>query len=278
MSASTRQDEPRRIVHRTTGATNGMITRLMSPGDLGERLKPFVFLDLFDDGGRPFNDFGLHPHSGIATLTYILEGRVTYEDTNGANGLLEAGGVEWMQAGKGVWHGGGGAGAPRTRGYQLWIALPPVTELGASVSHYQSAGEIPVSGPARVLLGSHAGVSSSIEAPSPIIYLAVTLSPGESWTFEPQAGHEVLWAAVASGKLEGDAPIGNGELAVFDGGAGSVTFTAAERTEFVLGSAAPHGHELVLGHYSVHTSAEALRIGEANIDELGRVLRQRSQP
>jgi redox-sensitive bicupin YhaK (pirin superfamily) len=274
MSDPNQQNTSRRIVHRTTGTTNGMITRLMSPGDLGEHLKPFVFLDLFDDGGRPFKDFGLHPHSGIATLTYILEGRVTYEDTNGANGVLDAGGVEWMQAGKGVWHGGGAAGAPRTRGFQLWIALPPSKELEPSVSHYQNVADLPVVGPARVLLGSHLGAVSSIEAPSQITYLAVSLAAGESWRFDPEAGHEVLWAAVAHGRLAGDAPIANGELAVFDAGAGSVTFTADEPTEFVLGSAVPHAHDLVLGYYSVHTSPEALQMGEANIDELGRALRR----
>ena len=115
---------------------HGPITRLMSPSDFGQLLKPFVFLDLFDNNGIPFNGFGLHPHSGIATLTYIAEGSVSYEDTNGATGLLPAGGVEWMQAGGGVWHGGGAGEPGRTRGFQLWIALPPSLELGPSQSLY----------------------------------------------------------------------------------------------------------------------------------------------
>ena len=63
----------RSIIHRTLGQTEGRITRLVSPGDLGEMLKPFVFLDLFDNGGKPSRGFGLHPHSGIATLTYVAE-------------------------------------------------------------------------------------------------------------------------------------------------------------------------------------------------------------
>src|SRR6202045_4294792 len=63
----------RAIVQRTRGRTHGPVTRLMSPSDLGELPKPFVFLDLFDHEGAPFNG-GLHPHSGIATLTYVAEG------------------------------------------------------------------------------------------------------------------------------------------------------------------------------------------------------------
>jgi redox-sensitive bicupin YhaK (pirin superfamily) len=89
----------RMIVHRTRGHKHGPITRLMSPSDLGQILRPFVFLDLFEHEGPPFNG-GLHPHSGIATLTYVVEGAVTYIDPDHFIGTLSAGGVEWMQAGR----------------------------------------------------------------------------------------------------------------------------------------------------------------------------------
>ena len=79
-----------RIAEQTSGQRHGPITRLMSPSDFGRLLKPFVFLDLVDNQGKPFSGFGLHRHSGIATLTYIAEGSVRYEDTNGATGLLPA--------------------------------------------------------------------------------------------------------------------------------------------------------------------------------------------
>ena len=122
----------RRIVRRTRGRNHRRSARPMSPSDaFGATLKPFVFLDLFDIRGERFGGVDLHPHSGIATLTYVAEGGVSYLDTNGAAGTVPAGGVEWMQAGGGVWHGGGAGGAARTRGFQLWIALPPDLELGA---------------------------------------------------------------------------------------------------------------------------------------------------
>jgi len=117
----------RAIVRRTRGQTHGPITRLMSPSGLGEILKPFVFLDLFDNAGAPF-DADLHPHSGIATLTYVVEGAVSYIDPGNVRGTLRAGGVEWMQAGRGMWHGGGLDKTGRTRDFQLWIALPPELE------------------------------------------------------------------------------------------------------------------------------------------------------
>src|SRR5258708_36360637 len=120
----------RPIIHRASGETHGPITRLASPGDLGGWLKPFVFVDLFDNGGRGFGGFGLHPHSGIATLTYMAEGSTSYEDTNGARGLLKAGGGGWMRAGHRVWSGGG-AGEPRPApGFQLRVGLPPHPDGG----------------------------------------------------------------------------------------------------------------------------------------------------
>src|SRR6266851_4190275 len=199
MTLSTTQSSPSRIARRTRGQTHGPVTRLMSPSDFGQLLKPFVFLDLFDNHGKPFNGFGLHPHSGIATLTYVMEGNVGYEDTNGATGLLPAGGIEWMRAGAGVWHGGGVGEPGRTRGFQLWIALPPELELGPSESVYLAPEVIPHDGPARVLLGNYGTARSAIKAPSPMNYLAVHLKAGERWSYQPPAGHTVLWTAVGKG-------------------------------------------------------------------------------
>jgi redox-sensitive bicupin YhaK (pirin superfamily) len=236
----------------------------MSPSDFGEILKPFVFLDLFDHEGPPFNGV-LHPHSGIVTLTYVAEGAVSYIDPDNVRGVLPAGGVEWMQAGRGMWHGGGLDKAGRTRGFQLWIALPPELELGPTVSIYQAPEDVVRDGPARVLLGSYGSASSTITSPSPINYLAVRLRAGERWRYQPPTGHTVLWAAVASGVLLATDELWHGELAAFEPSSKAVEFEALSDTEFVLGSAAPHEHDLVLGYYSVHTSPEALRDGEAHI-------------
>src|SRR6266446_6265589 len=126
----------RPIIRRTQGLRHGPITRLMSPGDLGQLLKPFVFLDLFDMEKASFPAVGLHPHSGIATVTHLFEGSVKYEDTTGATGTLSEGDVEWFRAGGGAWHGGGPGDHPRTRGFQLWVALTPEQELGPTQSIY----------------------------------------------------------------------------------------------------------------------------------------------
>lgn len=236
----------------------------MSPSDFGELLKPFVFLDLFDHEGAPF-DGGLHPHSGIATLTYVAEGAVNYVDPDNARGTLAAGGVEWMQAGRGMWHGGGLDHAGRTRGFQLWIALPPALESGPSSSIYQAAEDVPHDGPVRVLLGSHGSASSAIVALTPINYLAVRLKAGERWRYDPPTAHTVLWTAVASGIVSVPDELQHGDLAAFEPSNEGIEFEALTDAEFVLGSAVPHTYDLILGSHSVHTTLAALRDAQAHI-------------
>src|ERR1700709_2406794 len=81
---------PRRIVFRTAGRRHGPVTRLVSPSDVGELIKPFVFLDHFDLKPEKREWFGIHPHSGIATFTLLLNGSVGCEDTTGKSGVLPA--------------------------------------------------------------------------------------------------------------------------------------------------------------------------------------------
>jgi redox-sensitive bicupin YhaK (pirin superfamily) len=240
----------------------------MSPSDVGEILKPFVFLDLFDHDGALFNG-PLHPHSGIATLTYVAEGAVSYIDPDNVRGTLPAGGVEWMQAGRGMWHGGGLDKAGRTRGFQLWIALPPELELGPTVSIYQAPEDVPQHGPARVLLGSYGSALSATVSPSPINYLAVRLKAGERWRYEPPRGHTVLWAAMASGILSAPDELRHGDLAAFEASSEAVEFVALTDTEFVLGSAAPHEHDRPGALFCPHVVGRASRCRGAHLVDQG---------
>jgi len=262
----------RAIVLRTRGQRHGPITRLVSPSDIGELIKPFVFLDLFDLSTTSLPGFGWHPHSGIATLTVIHDGAIEYQETTGVKGILAAGGVEWMRAGRGVWHTGSALDTQQTRGFQLWIALPEELENAPSQSHYLAAEDVPEEGPARVILGSHGRAKSTVRAPERINYLDVQLAAGERWIYQPPPGHEVAWLAVAAGTLRTPEPVAAGELAVFEESNSALAIQADSASRFVLGSAAKHPHELVLGRYSVHTSHAALVAGESEIRRIGNQL------
>jgi redox-sensitive bicupin YhaK (pirin superfamily) len=264
------RDGERPIVLRTRGQRHGPITRLVSPSDIGELIKPFVFLDFFDISAATAPTFGWHPHSGIATLTVLHQGAVEYQETTGVKGILPAGGIEWMRAGGGVWHTG--AALQQAKGFQLWIALPQELENLPSQSHYLSADEVPEEIPARVILGAYGRAKSAIATPASINYLDVQLAAGERWTYEPPLDHEVAWLAVSEGTIRTPEPVSAGEFVAFAESNGAVSIEADRASRFVLGSAAKHPHDLVLGRYSVHTTHAALVAGESEIQRIGNQL------
>jgi redox-sensitive bicupin YhaK (pirin superfamily) len=264
---------PRRIALRTSGRKHGPITRLVSPSDIGALIKPFVFLDHGEVAPAAQPLFGIHPHSGIATLTVVLSGELVYEDTTGKKGSVATGGLEWMRAGKGVWHDGGVAPGDPMRFFQLWVALPGSQENAPPESQYIPPESVQEDGPVRVVLGRYGRARSPIRAPEGLNYFHVRLSDGERWRYVPPAGHSVAWLSVDRGTLYSPEAIREGELVVFEESVAPIELEAAGATSFVFGSAIKHPHPLVLGNYSVHTSAEALAHGEAEIRRIGRRLR-----
>lgn len=260
----------RRIRYKTMGHGPGPIVRLMSPGDLGRILKPFVFLDLFSPEADSIGAMPIHPHSGIATVTVLTEGDLQFDDPVSGSGTIGYGGVEWMRAGGGVWHGKemSKGRSSRIKGFQLWLALAPELENAAVESQYIEAAEMPVAGPATVILGEWDGAVSPVRAPAGINYLLVTLAPHERWTYAPPREHDVAWLAISHGGLTGDLAAQSGELAILDSSGAIPLQASAAGARFVVASAIAHEHDLVTGAYSVHTSKAALKMGEERIVEL----------
>ncbi|WP_394182905.1 pirin family protein [Marinomonas posidonica] len=256
----------------------------MSPSDLGQHLKPFVFLDIFNadkhmvQAMQSGKGMPIHPHSGVATVTVFTKGTVRFDDPEAGTGELTYGGVEWMRAGNGVWHGQ--EMTPKStsgmQGFQLWLALPPEVENGRPENRYIEANDMPQVGPAYLIVGRYDGIDSPVPAPEGTNYLLVTLKPGERWTYTPPQDHSLAWLALANGSLNVNGSVSKGEMVLFENGdaALEIQSTSNEDAVFVLGSAVPHPYQLHLGNYSVHTSAEALKIGEDRIKELGKKLRE----
>lgn len=262
----------RAVIHRTRGRGHGEVFRLVSPGDLGKQLKPFVFLDSFAGVMSEFAAAGgMHPHSGIGTVTVFTRGDVHFDDPDAGQGYIGYGGVEWMRAGNGVWHGKelSSGRSERIHGFQLWLALPAELELAQAESQYIEARTMPQAGPAHLIVGRYDNATSPVKAPAGVNYLLVTLAPGERWTYATPPGHTVGWLALSKGSLAAAATASSGELLIFSEDDGPIPLQAGpEGATFVLGSAIPHPHELHLGPYSVHTSAAALQTGERNIAAL----------
>lgn len=264
--------EFRKIVARTTGRTHGVITRLMSPSDLGQLIKPFVFLDygVLPPSNAPM---GIHPHSGLATVSLPITGGFGYEDTTGKSGTIEAGGLEWMKAGNGVWHNGYVASIDPVEFYQLWVALSAAEENAEPESQYIVAEELPIVGPVKVLLGKYQHAQSPIRSPPGINYYLVQLKDGEVWHYQPQVNQNVAWLSVFRGELTTPEHVTKGEMVVFAESGAGITVQAKGDAAFVFGAAIKHPHDLVMGYYSVHTSKQALQQGEQEINRIGNQLR-----
>jgi redox-sensitive bicupin YhaK (pirin superfamily) len=275
----------RKVALRRQGRAHGPITRLISPDDLGERLKPFIFLDYFNAEIQPGFGFPMHPHSGIATLTWQPGCDVQYQDTTGQSGLLKAGGLEWMNAGGGAWHQGMLMGSGLATGFQLWVPMPPVIEDGPSKGQYVPPQEVPVvsidHGTVKVLLGQWTPADGGPPACSPIDshqdmnYFVVRLGAGATWVYSPPADHDVAWLFVFDGTAQVQGKPSSGQILVFSEEQGEIAIGSQESgVSVLLGSARRHAHPLVLGSSSVHTNRQSLKDSTDRIRELGNTFRR----
>jgi len=257
----------RKIIHKTTGSKHGFINRMISPSDLGELTKPFVFLDYINSPPITGAGFGWHPHSGIATFTYHIEGGSHIEESTGNKVTFGPRDAEYLQAGSGAWHAGGPIDGSKIKGFQLWISLPPELEVEDSKSIFLKKEEFEKNKHITVLLGEYEGLKSKITPPNEMNYLEVTIEKGGKWIYTPPASHNVLWIMVFEGKLN-DIEAEDGELIVFEEGSTAVEFAATEGVRFILGSAKKFDHQLVLGRSSVHTSKQALENSQKKISSI----------
>ena len=141
----------RQVIDKTEGipASDGAgvrLTRIIGSPQV-DYLDPFLMLDYFESTNP--NDyiagFPPHPHRGFETVTYLLAGKMRHKDNKGHEGLIEAGGVQWMTAGKGIIH----SEMPEQEdglmmGFQLWVNLPSHAKMVEASYQEFSPSEIAV--------------------------------------------------------------------------------------------------------------------------------------
>lgn len=139
-----------RVIKQSTGipASDGggvKLTRIIGEPRL-EQFDPFLLFDVFrsDEAADYIAGFPPHPHRGFETVTYMFAGRMKHEDNAGHAGVIEAGGVQWMTAGRGIVH----SEMPQQEsglmwGCQLWVNLPAVDKMTAPRYQEYSADKIP---------------------------------------------------------------------------------------------------------------------------------------
>ncbi len=212
---------------------------------------PFLLLDRFGSSNPEdyLAGFPWHPHRGIETVTYVLDGRVAHGDTLGNSGVIGAGDVQWMNSGSGIIHqempqrSDGGM-----NGFQLWVNLPAREKMSIPAYRGLTAGEIPeVSTDTGNRVKIVAGTFERVEGPVRGIsvdptYLDVRVPPGGEFETPTPPGYTVFGHGIeGSGTFAGsDArPVASGETVLFGSG-GPVRVRASEQGyRFLLVSGRP---------------------------------------
>ncbi len=249
------------------------LTRIIGSPELN-MLDPFLLFDVFesDQAEDYIGGFPSHPHRGFETVTYLTAGRLRHKDNAGHEGVIEAGGVQWMTAGKGIVH----SEMPEQEngllsGYQLWLNLPAAEKM--QVPAYQEFSTIDIShdrlsngGEVRVIAGV---TNNGIRGPvvnnyvNPV-YMDISLPQGQS--FEQTINKEdntfiyVIHGELSIGGTE--RKLGNHQLGVLDEGDGLVV-VANDESRFLLVSAKPLNEPVARGGpFVMNTKAEILQAFE----------------
>ena len=222
----------RNIVQTTKGvsATDGAgvkLTRIIASPEL-DMVDPLLMLDKFesDRPGDYIAGFPTHPHRGFETVTYMLAGRMRHKDNAGNEGVIEAGGVQWMKAAKGILH----SEMPEQesglmRGFQLWINLPAANKLDAPNYQEFAADEMPTEtldtgGAVLVITGTtdSGTMGPVINTHTDPLYLDVSLNTAESFEQTVAQSHNAVIYVIDGGVVIDDMVLETNTLGVFGPG------------------------------------------------------------
>lgn len=189
----------KQIIYKTRGQRADIgpveIYRLVS-NNYVSHVGHFVFLDYippFMLAERRFNPDAAHPHRGIATLTYSLNGEVEHYDSRGHLGTVHSGGVQWMKAGNGIIHNevigpDTKTGGKLMHGFQFWMNLPSREKRGNPDYLALQAENLPLiplknnAGTLKVVVGEYEGRQSEVPTYAQQYLYHITLNAGKTFS------------------------------------------------------------------------------------------------
>jgi hypothetical protein len=233
---------------------------------------PFLLLDQFrsDDPNDYIAGFPMHPHRGIETVTYMLAGVVRHQDSIGNAGVIEAGDVQWMTAGRGIMH----EEMPQQReglldGFQLWVNLPAKDKMMPPRYQEIPSTQIPeIEREDGVKIRVITGTVDDVRGPVTDIvvdpmYLDVSVPPNGAFVQPIERGHAVF-AYVFEGQgefgvvgQEGGERVVHPKLVIFDDGDHVEVHTTEHPLRFLLVSGKPLGEPIArYGPFVMNTREE----------------------
>lgn len=224
-----------------------MVIYRILPNRYADAVGPFVFLDHLapvkhpSDKPRMKAGTGAHPHRGIATLTYILNGEGEHFDSRGYHGKVFSGGVQWMKAGNGIIHDetmnpDSGTGSPYMHGFQFWINLPANIKKEDPAYLSVNATEVPQmklnedSGWLKVIVGSYGKLVSKVPAYVKQYLYHIHLNEGKQFSMPTEKGLEYAVFLPQHDVTINDANFSAGDFIEFDREDGTIEITNTSKT------------------------------------------------
>ena len=249
------------------------LTRIIGTPELN-MLDPFLLLDAFesDQAQDYLGGFPDHPHRGFETVTYLLAGRMRHKDSAGHEGVIEAGGVQWMTAGKGIIH----SEMPEQedgllQGFQLWVNLPASEKMRPpayqefpsnkiAVEYLENGGEV------RVIAGStdNGTTGPVVNRFVNPIFLDISLPEGKVFEQTVSIDNNGFIFVISGEVSVGHSmqKISHHQMGVLAGGE-RVVVKAQKETRFLLVAAQPLNEPVARGGpFVMNTRAEVLQAFE----------------
>lgn len=233
---------------------------------------PFLLFDHFafnDPIEGPIVGFPQHPHRGIETVTYMLEGNVRHRDSLGNMGVIGPGDLQWMTSGRGILHEELPKRSPNgiVNGFQLWVNLPAAQKMNEPRYQEVAAPQVPIiehaGAQVRLVAGEFAGTRGPVtEIAIQPLYMDVTLQPGATFSLPVPAGH-AAYAYVFEGSGEfGGTSVEAVRMLVFGDG-DEINVSTGGGTRFVFMAGKPIGEAIVpYGPFVMNTEAEIRQVFE----------------
>lgn len=233
---------------------------------------PFLLFDHFafnDPLEGPILGFPTHPHRGIETVTYMLEGNVRHRDSLGNTGVIGPGDVQWMTSGRGILHEEMPRRGPsgRITGFQLWVNLPAARKMDPPRYQEVNAASIPVvqSGgvSVRLVAGEFGGgIGPVTEIAARPLYMDVALEPGVDFEIAIPSGLQAIAYVFEGEGVFGLDASGEGQAVsavnlVVMGDGERLHVRTGESMRFMLMAGAPFGESIVpYGPFVMNTQQE----------------------
>lgn len=244
------------------------------PSSKRRTIGPFIFWDQMGPATFPAGkgiDVRPHPHIGLATVTYLFEGRILHRDSLGTEQIIEPGAVNLMTAGRGIVHSERTAEADRAvdttlAGLQSWIALPRNREEMLPAFSHHPAKDLPLlmddQKTVRLIMGEAFGETSPVPSYSPTLYVDVILTDGADLAVPIDMEERGVYVSHGAVQLAGK-DFSAGKLAVLKSGTSPRIVARGDARVQILGGAPLDGPRFIWWNF---VSSSESRIEQAKAD------------